>query len=203
MDGDSEFSSLLGKLCGSASNVTNILYSTQNKLYMRQVADKLTKHQKQYQQCHNATDNGFLFIRFYSNWDVSGHGFKLTYESVLSPCGNETNFVSPSGHLTSLRYPSNYIENSDCNYTISLKNGTFVKISFIDIQLEKTDQCRDSFLEIRDGNSGSSPLLGIYCGDISDLPQVSLQSAGPDIWIRQLESYYVSSPIHVQDKSSI
>ena len=34
-DGDSEFSSLLGKFCGSASNIPNILYSTQNKLYMR------------------------------------------------------------------------------------------------------------------------------------------------------------------------
>ena len=34
-DGDSEFSSLLGKFCGSASNVPSFLYSTQNKLYIR------------------------------------------------------------------------------------------------------------------------------------------------------------------------
>ena len=124
-----------------------------------------------------------LFPRFYSNWDVTGHGFKLMYESVPSPCGSDTNFITPSGQLSSLRYPFNHIENSDCIYTISLRNGTIIKISFIDLQLRKTDQCSASFLEIRDGNSDGSPLMGRFCGNLNDVAK-TLQSATHDVWIR-------------------
>ena len=56
-------------------------------------------------------------------------------------------------------------------------------MSIIDIQLKKTDQCIDCFLEIRDGKFSTSPLLYRLCGDTSDVP-TALQSGGPDLWIR-------------------
>ena len=136
-----------------------------------------------FQYCHDATDNVLLFFRFYSNWDVSARGFKLFYESMPLPCGPENNFVAPGGHLSSLRYPFNYVGNPDCIYRISFKNGTTIKITINDIQLKKTEQCSDSFLEIRDGKFNTSPLMNKLCGSTSDVPKV-LQTAGPDVWIR-------------------
>ena len=124
-----------------------------------------------------------LFSRFYSNWDVSAQGFRLVYESIPIPCGSETYFDAENGQLSSLRYPFNYVGNPDCLYKISLKNGTVVKISIIDIQLDKTDNCSVSFLEIRDGKLNTSQLLNKLCGSISDVP-TTIQSSGPDVWIR-------------------
>ena len=199
-DGESEFSSLLGIFCGDMSNVQRILYSkqdkmgsldkipkilysTQSKLWIRYVTVKIGENINAFQYYHSAIDNVFIFLRFYSNWDVSAHGFKLIYESIPLPCGAQTYFVAPSGHLSSLRYPFNYIGNPDCFYRISFKNGTIVKISIIDIQLNKTVGCTDSFLEIRDGKYSTSPLLSRLCGNTSDVP-TSLQSTGPDVNIR-------------------
>ena len=125
------------------------------------------------------------FARFYSNWDVSAGGFMIRYESIPSPCGAETHFTKSNDELSSLRHPFNFIGRPDCIYTISLNNGTYVKISIIDIQLNKTEQCSESFLEIRDGKDGyGTPLLGRLCGELYDLPNTVLQSTGPDVWIR-------------------
>ena len=124
-------------------------------------------------------------IRFYSNWDVSSQGFKLLYESIPLPCGAKNNIGDRSGHLSSLRYPFNYIGDPDCIYRISLKNGTSVQISIKDIQLKKSQegQCNESSLEIRDGKFHNSPLMNKLCGSIADVPTV-LQASGPDVWIR-------------------
>ena len=74
--------------------------------------------------------------------------------------------------------------NPDCKYKISLQNGTVVNMSIIDMNLKESNQCHNSFVEIRTGNSGNSPLLGRYCGNMSNVPEATLQSAGPDVWIR-------------------
>ena len=132
---------------------------------------------------HDATVNFLLFCRFYSNWDVSAHGFKLFYESVPLSCIDENNVVDQSGYLSSVRYPFNYVGNPDCIYILSFKNGMTIKISIHDIQLKKTEKCIDSFLEIRDGKFNTSPLMNKLCGSTSDVPK-ALQSSGPDVWIR-------------------
>ena len=112
-------------------------------------------------------------------------GFKIRYESIPSPCGAETHFSSSNGQITSLRYPSDFIGSPDCIYTISLKSGTFVEISVIDIQLNKTEKCLENFLEIREGKDGyDSTFLERFCGEMHDLTKTSLQSKGPDVWIR-------------------
>ena len=134
------------------------------------------------------------FLRFYSNWEVTASGFKIKYESIPSPCGAETHFTSSNGQITSLRHPLNFPGTPDCIYTISLKNGTFVKISIVDIQLNTTEQCRESFLEIRDGRDGNgASLLDRFCGEMQDLPSTYLQSKSPDVWIRYI---YTSMCIH-------
>ena len=93
--------------------------------------------------------------------------------------------MSSNGQITSLRYPYDFIGSPDCIYAILLKSGTFAKISVIDIQLDKTENCSENFLEIREGKDGyDSPFLERFCGEMHDLTKTSLQSKGPDVWIR-------------------
>ena len=97
-------------------------------------------------------------------------------------CGG--NFTMSNGLLTSPSYPEEYSGNEDCIYIISQPNGTF-----LDLQIRMFDMyifdCGNPFsedyLEIRDGNSKDSPLMGKFCGN--EYP-TSLQSTRNQVWMK-------------------
>ena len=62
-------------------------------------------------------------------------------------------------------------------------NGTFIVLNFINFDLEYSSVCSFDYLEIRDGESEGSPLLGKFCGEKSNVPQF-LHSSGNQLWIR-------------------
>ena len=112
---------------------------------------------------------------------------KMTYR--IGQCGGV--FKTLSGLLTSPSYPDNYPNEADCAYMITQLNGTYVNITLLvldlpDIAYEFYDGgertiCHD-YLEIRDGNSDESPLMGKLCG--SNSLMLSMQSTQNNIWIR-------------------
>ena len=123
----------------------------------------------------------------------SGYGFRIDYHptNVATPfrlgnlrygaCGG--NFTTPSGLLTSPSYPDKYPENADCEYTISQKNGTYITLIILNMDIKiprDTGTCYDEYLEIRNGNSDESALLGKLCGN--DAPPI--QSTGSNLWLR-------------------
>ena len=99
----------------------------------------------------------------------------------LGKCGG--NFEAERGLLTSPSYPSNYQNNKDCVYTISQPNDTFIRITILklDIFARSSAACYLDFLEIRDGSSSESPLMGELCGSGTPLPLKSTQN---NVWIR-------------------
>ena len=122
----------------------------------------------------------FLILRFFSNYFASGHGFQLKYESTnvtpqmiyrmgeLGECGG-TFTTLLSGDITSPSYPDYYPHNTDCIYTISQPNGTYVNISFLSMDISCQGTPSD-YIEMRDGNSEDSPLMGRFCGNGSNVP---------------------------------
>ena len=60
---------------------------------------------------------------------------------------------------------------SDCTYLISQPSGTHVNISILamDMSCQKYSAWSD-FVEFRDGDSESSPLMGRFCGDDGKIP---------------------------------
>ena len=61
-----------------------------------------------------------------------------------------------------------------CVYLISQPNGTFVNISFLymDIDCQGLTTLTSDYLELRDGKTNESPLMGRFCGNGTNTPDV-------------------------------
>ena len=110
-------------------------------------------------------------FRFQSDSSDNRPGFRIVYGSIalFTNCGG--NYTNASGVLTSPSYPNPYPHLADCIYLISQPNGTYVNVSFItmDVVCQESYSTSD-YIEMRDGNSEDSPLMGRFCGNNSDVP---------------------------------
>ena len=71
----------------------------------------------------------------------------------------------PGSTIISPNYPNNYGINKDCQIKIRFLEGERVSIRVLAFDLEHDIACRYDWLEIRDGNSTTSDLLGSkLCG---------------------------------------
>ena len=108
-------------------------------------------------------------FRFYSNWHTNRPGFQLEYSTIalFTDCGGD--YTNASGILTSPSYPNPYPHLADCIYLISQPTGTYVNISFINMDVN-CHAAGPDYIEMRDGGSEDSPLMGKLCGDRSNVP---------------------------------
>ena len=125
--------------------------------------------------------SGIVFtaiFRFFSNYIGIGQGFKLKYQILhgapqvtyrIGACGGS--FTTPKGILTSPSYPRNYPNDADCIYTISPPDGAYISVSFLSMDIDCQGTPPD-YIELRDGDSEDSPLMGSFCGDRSNVPAV-------------------------------
>ena len=92
-------------------------------------------------------------------------------------CGGRSTALD--GLLSSPSYPKRY-SSSDCTYTIEQPTGTFINISILMFDLN-FDDTRKDYLEIRDGNSELSSLIGRFYGQ--KIPEI-ISSTQNNLWIR-------------------
>lgn len=93
--------------------------------------------------------------------------------------------IETSGSFTSPRYPSNYPNSATCTWIIEVPENHFVELLFETFELE---DCFIPFyscwscdhVEVRDGKTGHSKLLDIFCGGSN---HSSLQSSGRHMWV--------------------
>ena len=102
-------------------------------------------------------------------------------------CGG--NFTTPNGLLTSPLYPEIYPKDADCIYEISQPNSTYINITVVEFDIyefvyNSTHLMCLNFLEIRDGNSNKSPLIGKFCGNGNETP-AHIESTQYNIWMRK------------------
>ena len=114
-----------------------------------------------------------LYCRLHKSEDTYTRRFQVYYNSseINSACGGT--YSNKSGLLMSPSYPDPYPDLSNCIYLISQPNGTYVSISFIslDIVCQEVGSASD-FIEIRDGNSEDSPMMGKFCGNSTNIPSI-------------------------------
>ena len=135
-----------------------------------------------------------LIFRFKSQSETHGPGFKIEYYSLdchghsnttIIPCRSVCrNYYATSGTLTSPYYPAPYPRGTDCNYTISLSNGSYLLLSKVNFDLSEPQMGGiryQVYLEIRDGGSEESPLIGKFRG--SSFPS-TIKSTQNDLWMR-------------------
>ena len=78
-------------------------------------------------------------------------------------------------------YPDTYTGNLDCIYIISQPTNTYISLTVMMFNIFNEELCEGEYLEIRDGNSEESPLIGKFCG--SNIP-ASMQSTKKDMLLR-------------------
>ncbi|KTF87440.1 hypothetical protein cypCar_00025640 [Cyprinus carpio] len=129
------------------------------------------------------TDNS-LYAHFVSDGSNEGNGFKLVFEAHSLACGGffELNDGDPPGYITSPNYPSNYPQNIDCVWIITVPNGEAVQLDFeSDFYIEAHTGCIYDYIEVRDGPTSDAALIGRLCGNTRPSTQ---HSSGTTMYIR-------------------
>ena len=124
--------------------------------------------------------DGDGFLAMYNSYEC------MTEEDCVAVCGD---YSSLMGTLTSPFYPKAYPDDTECVYTISQAAGTFINMTIIMFDISVIDSfgreeyyCKlIDFLEIRDGPSQNSSLIGRFCGTNIPSNIVSTQNL---LWIR-------------------
>uniref|UniRef100_A0AAR2LKU6 Metalloendopeptidase n=1 Tax=Pygocentrus nattereri TaxID=42514 RepID=A0AAR2LKU6_PYGNA len=117
-----------------------------------------------------------LWIEFRSSSNWVGKGFSAVYEAI---CGGEVK--KDNGQIQSPNYPDDYRPNKVCVWKITVAQGYHVGLMFQSFEIERHDSCAYDYLEVRDGNSESSPLLGRFCG--YDKPD-DIKTSSNQLWMK-------------------
>uniref|UniRef100_A0A672LCI1 Peptidase domain containing associated with muscle reration 1 n=1 Tax=Sinocyclocheilus grahami TaxID=75366 RepID=A0A672LCI1_SINGR len=89
----------------------------------------------------------------------------------------------PHGHVTLESYPIN----AKCEWTLQVGKGATMELRVSMISLESDHSCRYDYVEVRDGDSLTSPVIGRYCGDESPSP---IRSSGNSLHIHFVSDGY-------------
>ncbi|XP_069067650.1 cubilin [Pleurodeles waltl] len=123
------------------------------------------------------SSQGPLRLNFYSNSATTAHGFMAQYK--ILPCGGT--FNGSSGIISSPTYSfTDYHNNINCTYNITVENDKIVELKFNQFALEASSSCSYDYVAVYDGPDTHSTLLGKFCGQI--LPPV-LKSSGNTMFL--------------------
>ncbi|XP_033761795.1 cubilin-like [Pecten maximus] len=102
-----------------------------------------------------------MFIEFRTDGSVRNTGFRADWTTA---CGGV--YTALQGNLQSPNYPNAYPASKECIYSINQPNGNSVTLTFtaFDVEGSSGGLCAFDYVEVRDGGSETSPLLGHFCG---------------------------------------
>ncbi|XP_071826204.1 cubilin-like isoform X2 [Apostichopus japonicus] len=119
-------------------------------------------------------------VKFVSDTNVNADGFTLTWSSLDLVCGG-TYDDSNHGTLSSPGYPGNYPVMRDCSWAITVEAGRYMTIVYAAFNLEESTDCSKDYLEVFDGLSDQSPMLGRFCTSVAPSP---VETTGPYAFVR-------------------
>ncbi|XP_025950725.2 tolloid-like protein 2 isoform X2 [Dromaius novaehollandiae] len=117
-----------------------------------------------------------LWIEFRSSSNILGKGFFVVYEAI---CGGEIH--KDAGQIQSPNYPDDYRSSKECIWKITVSEGFHIGITFQAFEIEWHDTCSYDYLEIRDGLTEYSPLIGHFCG--YEKPE-DVKSSSNKVWMK-------------------
>ncbi|KAL5010260.1 hypothetical protein ScPMuIL_012565 [Solemya velum] len=106
------------------------------------------------------------YLKFHSDGGLNDRGFHITYTALQQggqSCGGR--FTADSGEIKSPNFPNPYHHDANCIWLIEVSAGEVVKLTFKAMDLEQHVNCEFDFVEVRDGLSEESPLIGRYCSN--------------------------------------
>ncbi|KAH0616082.1 hypothetical protein JD844_026913, partial [Phrynosoma platyrhinos] len=117
-----------------------------------------------------------MWIEFRSSSNWVGKGFAAVYEAI---CGGEIH--KNEGQIQSPNYPDDYRPMKECVWKITVSENYNVGLTFQAFEIERHDNCAYDYLEVRDGTSENSPLIGHFCG--YDKPE-DIRSTSNTLWMK-------------------
>ncbi|RZC35073.1 CUB, FXa inhibition and/or EGF CA domain containing protein, partial [Asbolus verrucosus] len=97
----------------------------------------------------------------YLNNNLNGYrGFVATFEAV---CGDDL-FIIDETPLNSPNYPERYPPSKKCVWRVVVPENGKAVLRFQSFDLENQTNCLYDYVEIRDGLTPESNLIGVYCG---------------------------------------
>uniref|UniRef100_A0A8C0KZL2 Metalloendopeptidase n=1 Tax=Canis lupus dingo TaxID=286419 RepID=A0A8C0KZL2_CANLU len=94
-------------------------------------------------------------------------------------CGGDVK--KDNGHIQSPNYPDDYRPSKVCIWRIQVSEGFHVGLTFQSFEIERHDSCAYDYLEVRDGHSETSTLIGRYCG--YEKPD-DIKSTSSRLWLK-------------------
>ncbi|KAJ7379470.1 Bone morphogenetic protein 1 [Desmophyllum pertusum] len=103
-----------------------------------------------------------------------------------------------SGTFTSPGFPKSQ-KYKLCEWRISMTPGERISLNFTAFGLRRgSGKCRDEYVEVRDGHSKTSPLIGRYCGKRAP---PAIWSSGSRLWIKYVSGEVVAKGFRASYKA--
>ncbi|VVC39264.1 EGF-like, conserved site,EGF-like calcium-binding domain,CUB domain,EGF domain,EGF-like calcium- [Cinara cedri] len=128
------------------------------------------------------TSGSNAHLYFHSDDNNQDYGFQMAYSLVTGVPGCGGIHTAPMGIITSPTDFSSdttqYLNNLKCEWHIKIPLNQKIKLVFIKkFILEFSEDCSSDFLEIHDGPSIKSPLIGRYCGTINNFDEAIITNS--------------------------
>uniref|UniRef100_A0AC35TNA3 Cubilin n=1 Tax=Rhabditophanes sp. KR3021 TaxID=114890 RepID=A0AC35TNA3_9BILA len=140
-------------------------------------------------------DMGRTRITFVTNAEGTGSGFKLTIAEKINAYRQLDLFVDefqPKKYITSPSFP-NYTPNSvECLYRMKAPLGHRLMFTFdpTSFKLDGTEICNTDYIEVFDGPSDKSELIGRYCSHIAP---PSIFSKSNYLYVKYITDSFINS----------
>ncbi|XP_049633697.1 cubilin [Suncus etruscus] len=112
------------------------------------------------------TSQRTAIVTFKSDVSNQSSGVAFTYQ--IADCNRE--YHVEYGQLQSPGWPESYNNDLDCTVVLSAPQNHTISLFFHMFVLEDSSECRQDFLEVRNGRDSSAPLLGTFCGTLLPNP---------------------------------
>ncbi|XP_057325999.1 protein tolkin-like [Microplitis mediator] len=121
---------------------------------------------------HTMITGNFLLVTYVkmSNQNITST-FKVEYETICHrtiEISNDTSY-----NLESPNYPKRYKSNKECYWNFIAPSNHRIRMKFHLFEIEMSEKCTKDYIRFFNGNSLTSPMIGIYCGKNNNLEIIS------------------------------
>lgn len=113
------------------------------------------------------TASNRAFVKFKPQFPIAP-SFKLRYYEVQRECGGQIKLsrLNNSRVVSTPNYPSIPHAHIECLWTVLAPVGERIRVDFIErFDLTSAKDCSKEYVEIRDGSTKASPMIGTYCNE--------------------------------------
>ncbi|XP_017081199.1 cubilin homolog [Drosophila eugracilis] len=131
-------------------------------------------------------DGDLLTINFVTD---QGYGFYIIKFEIIDPDSCGGTYTGRFGYIKSPNWPKKYGASQKCEWIIKAPFGHRLELVVHNFTMEDTEYdgtCQSDWLEIRNGDSETSPLIGRYCG--KNIPS-RLPSFGNALYLKYNSDY--------------